>query len=319
MCQHGFVQPFRTQQQNRRPATAQRWRWLAHPPYGTPGAPPSPEEADEQARKRRATEEFLRRSDPSPAYGRNPGWGLPVLAAGSAPGIRDGDGPGPADAGTEVPPETPRGVLGRRLDFLDTAARVLLLLGAIAAVLGLGRYVLLVAMRGETVAWWVEAVTSWVTRFAYAASFVSALVLLVAAVRALLAARDLAYSGRGGDPRNTWAMAASGVIPGLNLLYLPVYLREIEPAGGIGRGPRGADPRMWRRLRMCWWILLANQLVGAVYWWQVLRAGTQAAANALILGAIAAALAATIAWHLRRVVRLAHGAAPLRRLTPGAQ
>ncbi|WP_333620213.1 DUF4328 domain-containing protein, partial [Dietzia sp.] len=258
------MQPLRTQQQTRRPAGAQRWRWLAHPPYGTPGAPPSPEEAAEQARERRASEEFLRRSDPSPAYGRNPGWGLPTLAAGFAP----------ADAGTQMPPETPRGVVGRRLEFLDTAARVLLLLGTIAAVLGLGRYVLLVAMRGETVAWWVETVTSWVTRFAYAASFVSALVLLVAAVRALLAARDLAYSERGGDPRNTWVMAACGVIPGLNLLYLPVYLREIEPAEGIGRGPRGADPRMWRRLRVCWWILVANQLVGAVYWWQVLRAGT---------------------------------------------
>lgn len=259
-------------------------------------------------------DEFRRRSEPSPAYARPPGWGFP--APGTA-GFEPGGGSVVGDAAAA----TPREILGVRLAFGDLAARVLIVLGAVAALVGLGRYVLLVAMRGESVAWWVETGSSWLTRFAYAAAFVASFVVLVAVVRALLAARDVAFDKRGGDPRSTWAMAASGVIPGVNLLYLPVYVREIEPVFGAARGAQSVrsvdpvDPRTWGLLRGTWWLLLANQLVGALYWWQVLRPGVQASANALVLGALSAGLAAVVAWQLRRVVRAARGAAPVRRFT----
>lgn len=284
MCQHGGVQVPRTE---RSIEGTERWRWVAHPPFGAPGAPPSPAEAEERARARRRGEEFLRRSEPSPAYGRNPGWGLPRVAAGT---------------GEEPAAPATRHVLDERL---PAAARVAAVLGIVAALVGGVRYGLLVALRDHSVEWWIEALTAWATRFAFAAVFVAALVLLVAAIRALLAARGHAFASRGAaDPRNTWRMAAGGVIPGVNLLLLPVYLREIEPAYAR------VDPRVWGRLRAAWWALGANELVGALFWWQLARPGTQAAANALALGALLAALLAVLAVVLARVARAASGGEP---------
>ena len=281
----------------------EKWRWEAHPPFGAPGAPPSPEEAAERRRRAERREQFRLGSEPSPAYGRVPAWGLPR----------------PEPTAEEDAPQSPGAVLGVRLFVFNTACRWLLIAGIVAAIAGVVRYGLLVAFRGVAVSWWWETLTSALVQFLFIVVFAVALATLVSGVRALLAIREYAYHrSRGGiaaanaerfDPRRRWVMVLSAVIPGVNLLYLPVLLSEVAPA------LRRADPRTRSRLWIAWAILLVNQVLGVLYWSQVLRPGTQAAANSLFLAAALAACAAVFAWAMRRALKTAEGREGIRRLT----
>ena len=280
-----------------------QWRWQAHPPYGAPGAPPSPEEAAERRRQAERRERFRRGSEPSPAYNRVPAWGLPR--------------PSPV-AAVDAPP-TPGETLRSRLTVFHTVCHWLLIAGIIAAVAGFARYAILVAFRGDAVTWWWEALTSGAVQFLFIVVFAVAFATLVSGVRTLLALRDVAYHRSRGahgaapaarrDPRRRWVMVASAVIPGVNLLYLPVLLSEIAPV------MRRSDPRARSRLWVAWAILLVNQAIGVLYWSQVLRPGTQAAANALFLAAMLSACAALFAWSMIRALRTADGSENIRRLT----
>ena len=301
VCQHGRV--------DTSPSASNQWRWQAHPPFGAPGAPPSPEEASLERRRTAEREHFRLRSEPSPAYGRTPQWGLPrpgaALEAGgtrSAASANTAHGDG----------------LGEHLGALGAVSRWLLIAGSAAAFLGFVRYAILVVFRGDSVQWWVEATSAWAVRLGFIVVFAIALATLVAGVRTVLALRGYAYrkaapDPRGvadgaADPRGRWRIVLSAVIPGVNLFYLPVLLLEVAPVF------RRADPRAHRRLWGAWWALLANQAIGVVYWSQLLRPGTQAEANALFLAAVLSASAAVFAALLGRALEAAHGAAPVRRL-----
>lgn len=303
MCQHGSVDTF--------PNASTNWRWQAHPPFGAPGAPPSPEEADLARRRAVEIEEFRRRSEPSPAYGQTPRWGWPW--PGTAGG-GSGNAPSPRAQAAESAEK-----LREQLASLGAVSRWLLIAGVVAAVLGLLRYAILVAFRGDSVQWWIEALSAWTVRIGFIVVFAIGLATLVAGVRTVLALRGYAYAksaaaGPGGsfraaDPRSRWLMVFSAVIPGVNLVYLPVLLEEVAPV------LRRVDPRVRRRLRAAWWALLINQLVGVLYWSQLLRSGTQAEANALFLAAVLSASAAVFAAVLRRALDAAGGRAEVRRLT----
>ena len=295
MCQHGGVHTYDN--------VPGHWRWRAHPPYGAPGAPPSAEDVAERRLQAERAESFRRRSEASPAYGRVPSWGLPR----------------PRAVDPEGSPPSPGATLRTRLFVCRTACRWLLIAGIVAAIAGVVRYGILVAFRGVAVSWWWETLTSTAVQFLFIVVFAVSFATLVSGVRALLALREYAYRRSRGraadtraerrDPRRRWGMVLSAVIPGVNLLALPVLLLEVAPA------LRGADPRTRTRLWGAWTMLLLNQVLGVLYWSQFLRPGSQAAANALILAALLSGCAAAFAWTMIRALRTAEGSEKVRRLT----
>lgn len=305
------------------------WRWVAHPPYGAPGAPPHPVVEQQWRQRRRLLEDFRRRSEPSPRYARPPRWGLPHVAVRPLDqGHGDpGDigarrtGPGGARAGAQESAAgtgdvlADRAALGDRAAactaFLMRAATWLVVAGVVAAVIGWGRYGLLVALRGQVVPVWVQWLSAGAVYLANAAAFVVSLLVLVVLVQWLRAVRERWFHPRR-DLRGRWELAAQVVIPGLNLLYLPVLAQEAAVFGARDGGD--GDPRTRRWARTAWGSLAAGQLVGCLYWWQLLAPGTQAAANALSLGAAMAVLAALAAWALRRALQSSRGDRRPRRL-----
>lgn len=267
------------------------WRWVAHPPFGAPGAPPHPEVENWWRRRRAVIEDFRRRTEPSPRYARPPRWGLPHVPA---PGTAAGQA---SDADTRTRLAAAHRVLLARL------AGWLVVAAVVAAVIGWGRYALLVALRGQVVPAWVQWLSAGAVYLANAAALLLSLAVLAVLVRWLLAERARRRSGRP-DPRRPGEVAALAVIPGLNLVYLPVLGRETAGFGGPA-----PDRRARRAATVAWAALAVAQLLGALYWWQLLAPGAQSAANALSLGAAMAATTAVSAAALRHMLR----AAPARR------
>ena len=181
-----------------------------------------------------------------------------------------------------------------------------LVAAAVAAVIGWGRYVVLVALRGQVVDVWVQWLSVAAVVVSFSVALALAVVLMVTLVRWLLAARNARWAPHP-DPRRRWTVVLLSLVPGLNLVYLPVFLQELRPAVKV-------QPRVRRRMLWAWGLFAAAQVVAVAYWLQVWRSEAQAQANALSLGAAMLALSAAAAWWMRRVLRAINGAEPLRRL-----
>ena len=174
--------------------------------------------------------------------------------------------------------------------ILGTAA-AWLLATAIAQLL---RYLALAWYADRVAPWWIEAVTTalvWVTGIVAIAVTVSA---AICAAAWLVQARGRAYAP-GTDPRARVGLWAGSLVVVLNFFRLPVYLEELRRASP--RAPTRSALRRW------WAVWGINVLAVAVALWRGTGEGPQAAADTVLLVAVAALTAAWAIRETRSVMR----------------
>ena len=174
--------------------------------------------------------------------------------------------------------------------ILGTAAAWLLA----TAVAHLLRYLALAWYADRVAPWWIEAVTTalvWVTGIVAIAVTVSA---ALCATAWLVHARRRVYAP-GTDPRSRVGLWAGSLVVVVNFFRLPVYLEEL----------RRASPRAPTRTALLrWWAVWGlNILAVAVALWRGAGEGPQAAADAVLLAAVAALTAAWAVRETRSVMR----------------
>ncbi len=250
------------------PGRPRQWRWVAHPPWRPPtrvARPPVPRHRSGAAWATR-----------TPRYPATPRWGLPLVAIPRA--LEPQATPRRARLAEAAP-----GILG--------ASAAWLLATAVAHGL---RYLALAWYADRVAPWWIEAVTTalvWVS---------GTVAIAVAAAGAICATAWLVQARRrvfepGTDPRSRVGLWVGSLVVVVNFFRLPVYLEELRRAS-----PRAPDRSALRR----WWLVWAlNILVVAVALWRGTGDGPQAAADTVLLTAVAALTAAWAMRETRSVIR----------------
>jgi len=226
-----------------------------------------------------------------PRYPAVPRWGFPALVwrrPTSVPGART--------------PVTGVAALRGRARL---ATAMLVLTALFAGLAGAGeiwRYALLLASR--TGALTAGAVTA--AQVFTVATSVLAMVVGVAAVAAVLAWLFVSMRTAAGQagvavPRRDWRIAASLLVPGVNLVLPGAVLAELEHV--VLHRPTGVRPRPGPLLRLWWaaWMLGGLLFAGCLLW--TLRGGVQAQADGVLLHALTDLVAAAVAVLTVLVVR----------------
>ena len=252
-----------------------QWRWVAHPPWRPPVEPPRP-----PVPRHRTGPAW---DDRTPAYSQTPRWGLPLVAI-------------PHRLGETAPPKRAR--LYTWAPAILGSAQVWLIGAAIAYGL---RYAALVWYADRVAPWWIEAVT---TALVWVSGTVAVAVGVVAAVVAtgwLVEARRRAFAP-GPDPRRRLEVWLGTLVPVVTYLRTPVYLEEFRRAST--RAPSRAALRRW------WAVWLLNGAVVTLALWRGSAEGPQAAADTVVLTALAALVAAWAVRESRLVMRSFSDPAP---------
>ena len=169
------------------------------------------------------------------------------------------------------------------------------------AVLHLIRYLTLVVFAERVVPlWWEVATESFVWVFGVC-NCLLAVVTVVAMTAWLVECRRLTYGPRGSgprsDPRPGASLWAGCLLPGVNLVLPPVFLHELAAdAAEVAPGARARINRWWLV-----WLLDAAMVTAAS--WRAAADGPQAAADAVLLTALACLVAAWAAVESRAVMR----------------
>ncbi|PTM88010.1 uncharacterized protein DUF4328 [Dietzia psychralcaliphila] len=165
---------------------------------------------------------------------------------------------------------------------------------AVAAVVHGLRYAVLAWYSDRLAPWWVEATT---TALVWVAGVVAIAVGVAAAVAAtawLVEARRRVYSPVP-DPRRRAGLWIGCLLPVINWFRIPVYLEELRLAS-----TRASSRSELRR----WWVAVAvNGVAVALALWRGTGEGSQAAADTVVLTALAAAAAVWAARETRTVMR----------------
>lgn len=244
------------------------WRWVAHPPWRSPlqgTRPPPPRYRTGPAW-----------GDRVPAYPATPRWGLPPVAIPHR--LEQPAVPKPARLAAVAP-----GILGVAGTWFAAAA----------VAHGL-RYAALAWYDARLAPWWVEAVT---TALVWVAGVVALAVGVAAAVAAtawLVETRRRVYAP-GPDPRSRADLWLGCLLPVVNWLRIPVYLEELRRAS-----PRAPGRPTLRR----WWAAFAvNGAMVLLALWRGSGQGPQAAADTVLLTAVAALAAVWAVRETRAVMR----------------
>lgn len=260
-----------------------QWRWVAHPPWRPPvqgTRPPEP--------RHRTGPAWV---DRTPAYRGTPRWGLPLVAIPR----RLGEPGQPRRA--RLAPVAP-GLVGAAATWFAAAA----------VAHGL-RYAALAWYADRVTPWWVEAVTSAVVWVAGVVAIAVGVVAAVAATAWLVEARRRVYAP-GTDPRRRAGLWFGCLVPVVNWFRVPVYLEELRRAS-----PRAPGRSGLRR----WWVAVAvNGMAVGLALWRGTGDGLQAAADTVLLTALAALAAVWAARETRTVMRSFDEPSPrfTRRLLP---
>lgn len=245
-----------------------QWRWVAHPPW----RPPTPVARPPVPRHRTGPAW----GDRTPAYSATPRWGLPPVAVPRR--LTQPAGPAPARLATAAP-----GIM--------RAAGAWFLATAVAHGL---RYLALAWYADRLAPWWLEALTTalvWVTGIVAIAVGVAA---AVTATAWLVETRRRAYAPVR-DPRSRAGLWVGGLLVVVNFFRLPVYLEELRRVST--RAPSRSDLRRW------WVAWAVNALAVAAALWRGGGEGAQAAADTVLLTALAALAAVWAARETRGVMR----------------
>ncbi|WP_231750451.1 MULTISPECIES: DUF4328 domain-containing protein [unclassified Dietzia] len=250
------------------PRRTGQWRWVAHPPWRppVPGArPPAPRHRSGPAW-----------GDRTPTYPATPRWGLPPVAI-------------PRRLESPRPPARPRiaaaapGVVGVAGTWFAATAVVHAL-----------RYAVLAWYSERLTPWWVEATTTAVVWVAGVVAVVVGMAAAVAATAWLVDTRRRVFSPAP-DPRRRAGLWVGCLVPVVNWFRIPVYLAELRVASR--RAPTRAG-------LIRWWVALGvNGLAVALALWRGTGQGPQAAADTVLLTALAAAAAVWAARETRTVMR----------------
>ena len=250
------------------PRRTGQWRWVAHPPWRPPlraVRPPPPRHRTGPAWGERA-----------PSYPGTPRWGLPLVA---------------------IPHRLEQPAVAKPARLAAVAPGLLGAAGtwsAAAAVAHGLRYATLAWYDDRLAPWWVEGLTAalvWVT------GLVAIAVAVVAAVSAaawLVEKRRRVYAPAP-DPRRRADLWLGCLLPVVNWFRIPVYLEEL----------RRASPRAPTRSALGrWWAVVAlNGAAVALASWRGSGEGPQAAADTVLLTALAALAAVWAVRETRAVMR----------------
>ncbi|WP_082946038.1 DUF4328 domain-containing protein [Mycobacterium sp. E1747] len=264
------------------------FRWIAV----RPGAAPPPR------RGRRPL-------GPTPRYAVMPRWGLVDRVEPTA-----GAAGGPTRPGPSAP-------------MIRTTLFVSVLVLAIAALVYVVRYVLLVINRNTLLNSWVAAAADWLGVLASVAAIAAVLASGALLIRWLIARRAAVFAHHGlPEPRSTRALWAGCVVPLANLLWAPVYVIELAIL-------EGHYARV-RRPIVEWWIAwVASYLISVFAMATSFTSDAQGIANntitmvfAYLLAALTVAAAARVfeGFERKPVERPAHRWVVVsedRALTPG--
>ena len=252
-----------------------QWRWVAHPPW----RPPLPTPRPPLPRYRTGPAWGPR----TPAYPATPRWGLPPVVI-PHPGGPHAGHPG-SDAGSR-----PRRLAAVAPGIMRSAGAWF----AATAVAHALRYATLAWYADRLTPWWLEAVT---TAFVWVTGIVALAVGAVAAITAtawLVDTRRRAFAPVP-DPRSRAGLWAGALVVVVNFFRLPVYLEELRRASD--RAPSRSDLRRW------WLAWGLNGAALALALWRRSGDGAQAAADAVLLTALAALAAWWAARETRAVMR----------------
>jgi hypothetical protein len=244
-----------------------QWRWVAHPPW----RPPTPVARPPVPRHRTGPAW----GDRTPTYPATPRWGLPPVA---------------------IPHRLQAPAEPRRARLADAAPGIMRAAGvwfAATAVAHVVRYAVLAWYADRLAPWWLEAGT---TALVWVAGTVALAVGAAAAVTAtawLVETRRRAYAPVR-DPRSRAGLWIGSLLVVVNLLRLPVYLEELRRASA--RAPSRSDLRRW------WAVWAVNTLAVVLALWRAGGEGAQAAADTVLLTAVAAAAAVWTARETRSVM-----------------
>lgn len=230
-----------------------QWRWVAHPPWRPPGPvqrPPAPRYRSGPAWRTR-----------TPAYTSTPRWGLPLIAIPRP--LEQQPAPKPAKLAAAAP-------------GMMSAARSWFVATAVAHGL---RYAVLAWYAHRLAPRWLEAAT---TAFVWVSGIVAIAIGLAAALTAtawLVEARRRVYAPAP-DPRPRAGLWAGCLVVVVNFFRIPVYLEELRRASP--RAPSRTDLRRW------WAAWFVNMVAVVVAVWRSTGEGSQAAADSVLLTALAA-------------------------------
>ena len=149
------------------------------------------------------------------------------------------------------------------------------------------RYLALAWYADRVAPWWIESVTTalvWVTCLVAIAVGLGA---AVCAIAWLVQTRRRVYEP-GTDPRSRVGLWAGSLVVVVNFFRLPVYLEELRRASP--RAPTRSALRRW------WAVWAVNICAVALALWRGSGDGPQAAADTVLLTAVAAL---TAAWAIR--------------------
>ncbi len=265
------------------PRRTGQWRWVAHPPWRPPlpgSRPPPPRHRSGPAWAER-----------TPSYPATPRWGLPLVALGHRP---------------ERPAtRQPARLAALAPGFLGAAGTW----AAAAAVAHGLRYAALAWFDDRLAPWWVEALT---TALVWVAGVVAIAVGVAAAVSAtawLVEKRRGVYAPVP-DPRRRAGLWLGCLLPVVNWFRIPVYLEELRRASP--RAPTRAALGRW------WAVVAVNGAAVALAVWRGTGEGPQAAADTVLLTALAALAAVWAMRETRAVMRSFDDPSPrfTRRLLP---
>lgn len=253
------------------PRPTGQWRWVAHPPWRPPleGArPPLPRHRTGPAWR-----------EQTPAYPATPRWGLPLVA------IPRQVEPTPAEAGKRP------ARLAAAAPGIVRAAATWFVVSAVAHGL---RYAVLAWYADRLTPWWVEAATTSLVWVAGAVAVAVGAAAVVVATAWLVEQRRRSYAP-GPDPRRRAELWAGCLLPVVTLLRVPVYLEELRRASP--RAPSRTALRRW------WAVWIGNGTMVALALWRGTAEGPQAAADTVLLTALASLAAAWAARETRAVMR----------------
>lgn len=248
-----------------------QWRWVAHPPWRPPSPlhrPPAPRHQQGPAW-----------GDRTPTYSQTPRWGLPLVA---------------------IPRHLDPQVARRRARLASSAPGILRVAQSwllVAAGVHLLRYVMLAWYSDRVAPWWVEVFTTSLVWVAESVALVVGLAAALTAIAWLVEKRRAAYVP-GSDPRRRVELWLCCLIPVVNWLRPPVYLEELRRAteATTSRAPSRYTLRRW------WAIWVLNGLAVAVALWRGAAEGPQAAADTVLLTALATLVAAWVVHSTRGVI-----------------
>ncbi len=210
----------------------------------------------------------------TPSYAEMPRWGLLDEP------VRRDDEPTRADTLADLAPTL----------LVGTAA-----VFALAALAEGARYALLLFNRTRLVDPLVLALSDaavWATQIV---GLVVALAAAGASALRVVEIRRRVFAARGrSDPRPTWQIVAASVVPGVNAALPGVYLTEAA----------GDDPRLLRAVRGWWVLMVVNTVLAVVVLLWRQRDTLQARADAVLLTALLAVVAAAVAVATLWVLRL---------------